>query len=369
MESDSNFLIQLCLSTSWGGLEMVALEFARNFRRKNFNVVTVCVAGSPLAQHLRAEGLSAQLLPAQGFFRQRRRLAAFLRDHPKAPVLCQHLRDLWKIVPLVYFHKNKIIGLSHSFLGISKKDPWHTLLYRRLDRLVCLTPLHKKNLEENLRFPPHKISIIPNEVDTRRFCPEKRSRFCRENLNIPAHKFLVGVVGRLDPQKGQQDAVLAMSALRNYEDRLHLVIVGEDTLNTRGTGEKLKTMVSELGLERMVSLTGFFESTETIMASLDLLLVPSHRETFGRVIIEAMASGTPVIATDSGGVPDIIEDGQSGLLVPPRNPGRLALAVERILLSTDLQNRLRRAGLKRVQAEFSADIVENRLEKMILSVG
>ena len=345
---------------------MVTLELARNFRQKNILVKTICLEGSPLADHLKQENLPILPISVRGFFRQTYQLSKILRAYPDSPLLCQHLHDLWKIVPVAYFSKNRLLGLSHTFLGFDKKDTLHTALYRRLDQLICLTESHRGNLTAHLNYPPEKIVVIPNEVDTRKFNPRQRTDYLYEKFRISPGKFLVGVVGRLDPQKGQDTAIQALSHLQHLKKDLHLLIVGQDTLNTQGTEKKLRGMIQSQGLEKMVTLAGFIEHTESLMASLDLVLVPSYHETFGRVVIEAMASGTPVVATRAGGIPDIIEDRVNGLLVPPQNPEKLAKAIEEVYLSPSLRASLSQAGVTTARNRYEAEMIENQLKETIL---
>ena len=367
MVSNSRNLLQICLSPSWGGLEMVTYEFARDFHSAQLPIQTVCLEGSPLAERLKKNNLPCITMPAKGFFSRIRSLAKIIRKENPETIICQHLHDLWFLVPTVYFKKLRTIGLSHTFLGVSKKDFLHTFLYRRLDRMICMTGLHKKNLLENLNLPEEKFEVIPNMVDMNRFSPSNRSSFLYQKYNIPQNKLLVGVVGRLDEHKGQKEAIQAMEHLRQYSDRIHLLIVGEDTLNNPGTGKRLKNMVREKGLHEMVTFTGFMDHVEKAIASLDILLVPSSAETFGRTIIEGMASGVPVISTRAGGVPDIISDKQTGLLVEPQNSRDLAVAIEKLLLSPQMRTQLHEQALHQARRMYAKEVVEAQIKAIILA--
>lgn len=345
---------------------MVTYEFARDFHSKDFRFQTVCLENSPLAERLKTNHLPYLTLPTRGFFSRLRALAKILRRENPRTILCQHLHDLWLLIPLAYLKKIRLIGLSHTFLGVSKKDFLHSLLYRRLDLMICMTELHKKNLLRYLNLPSEKLAVVPNMVDTQKFSPSRRSNSLHENYQIPAEKILVGVVGRLDEHKGQREAIEAMENLRRYENRLHLLLVGEDTLNNPGTGERLQKLVQEKDLQNMVTFTGFSDQVEQVMASLDILLVPSSAETFGRTIIEGMASGVPVVSTRAGGVPDIISECETGLLVEPQNSGDLAQAIERLLLDPQLRKHLQEQALLQAQKKYAKNVVEAQLKALFI---
>ncbi len=364
---NSKKVIQICLSPSWGGLEMVTYEFARDFQKRQVSLLTICLKNSPLAKKLDECGLPSLPIPHREIWSRMKFLHQALETENPDSVICQHLHDLWFLMPLIYFKKMRAIGLSHTFLGVSKKDFLHTLLYRRLDRMICLTQLHKLNLLSHLNMPEAKLAIIPNMVDIARFAPEQRSDVLYNRYDIPKNKILVGIVGRLDEHKGQREALLAIEELKKYSSRIHLLVIGEDTLNNPGTGLLLQKLVRERGLENMVTFTGYVEQIEKVIASLDILLVPSRAETFGRTIIEGMASGVPVISTRAGGVPDIISDRQTGLLVEPNNAKELAFAIEKLVLNPELRHQLQEAALKKARSLYAREVVERQLTSIIVA--
>lgn len=368
MSFRSAILLQSCLSPSWGGLEMVSFEFARDFQARGLHLETLCLASSPLEERLRQQGLPYISLPAgQSFLARFFSLRRILHAKNPRTLICHHLHDLWYLGPLVFFRPRRLVGFSHTFLGVSKKDPLHSWLYRRLDKLICLTEPHRENLQTHLNIAPEKLEIIPNMVDTERFSPARASKKLREAYSIAPDTCLIGVVGRLDEHKGQREAILAMEGLQKYGARLHLVLIGEDTLNNPGTGEKLRALVRERGLENRIDFTGFLDPVEEAMASLDILLVPSSAETFGRTIIEGMACGLPVIATRAGGVPDIIQDGKTGLLVNPQDSQDLARAIEKLLLEPEERRRIGQRARERAQEVYSRRLIEERLESLFVA--
>ncbi len=354
-------VLQSCLSSSWGGLEMVAYENALSLRDNNTECFTLCFSGSPLEKHLQLQGLPTLSLSQRSIF-DFLKVRHFIQEHGVKTILVQHLKDLRLLSMATMNCENvKMFAISHTFVNVDKKDFIHRWTYKKLFKLICLTSLHKKNLLQHLPLNELQLEIIPNFVDTERFHPKNRSESVRQSLGAKPGLPLIGIASRLDPQKGQDTALEAMVLLKSQKVPLQLVIVGENTLNEENYLEVLKKKTTELGLDDCVSFAGYRADMENIMASLDALVMPSHCETFGRVLIEAMASKTPVIATRAGGVPDIIDSDHLGLLVSPQNPEELAAAIKKIVTNRELRSRLSESAYFKVRSTYSKQVVESHL--------
>ncbi len=277
------------------------------------------------------------------------------------------MHDLWFLIPVTYFRKIRTVGLSHTFLGIDKKDFLHTFMYRNLDRLICLTPRHRENLLSHLNISKDQLEIIPNMVDIDKFNPMHRSSYLRKKYSISNNKKIISLIGRLDPEKGQIETIQAIKMLKEKRQDFHVLIVGEDTKNNPGTKEILKNLITENKLEEFVTLAGFSTKVNRIMASSDLILVPSKAETFGRIIIEAMASGTPIIATNGGGVPDIITHKVDGLLVPNNKPESLYKGLLEALEQPELLKNVRKKALQKAHNKYSQQVVEKQLLSVLVA--
>lgn len=339
---------------------MVAYENAVALSQNNFDCYTLCLENSPLEQHLRALDLPVVTLK-RGFF-SFLKVRRFIKAQGIKIVLIQVLKDL-KLISLAAFLQPelKIFAISHIFVGVNKKDFVHRWSYGKLQKLICLTKPHKQNLLKYLPLRENQIEIIPNFVDCERFHPGNRSDEVRKSLGAVPEVPLVGIASRLDPQKGQSTALEALQILKKKQVPVRMVIVGENTLHEMDYLSVLKKMAIDLDVADRVHFTGYRADMDKIIASLDALIMPSHRETFGRVLIEAMASKTPVIATNAGGVPDIIDTDHNGLLVAPQNAEELAGAIERLVTQPELHLRLAEAGYSTVRANYAKNIVEKKL--------
>jgi glycosyltransferase involved in cell wall biosynthesis len=166
----------------------------------------------------------------------------------------------------------------------------------------------------------------------------------------------VGVVARLSPEKGQDTFLEAAAMVLREVHDVGFVIAGDAALGDRHYAERLVDLARRLGMVERTLFTGFTDRVPELMAGLDVLVVPSHAEPFGLVTVEAMASGTPVVATRTGGSPEIVEHEKTGLLVPPRDPAAIARAVLTLLRSPDRARALGETGRRRATDAFSIEL-------------
>jgi L-malate glycosyltransferase len=193
-----------------------------------------------------------------------------------------------------------------------------------------------------------RILAIHNPVDVDRYSAGRVDRDrTRADLGLKPDEPVLGVIGQLTPWKGQDTAVRALATVRVAEPKAKLLVVGEARFVSDATRfdnmayvQSLEELTDQLQLRDAVRFLGHRDDVPDLLAAFDVALLPSWEEPFGRVIVEAMAAGTPVIATAVGGPPEIIEDGLNGLLVPPREPELWADAVTSVIEDQDLRRRM-----------------------------
>jgi glycosyltransferase involved in cell wall biosynthesis len=172
---------------------------------------------------------------------------------------------------------------------------------------------------------------------------------------------VLGMVGRLQPWKGQDRLLRAQALLRDRGLQVRTLIVGGDAHGlSSGYAESLPGLVAELGLDGIVTLTGQVPDPGPYIEQMDVLVNASDPEPFGLVLLEAMARSVPVLAVASGGPLEIVEDGSTGVLASSGQPAALADALQRLLASPDLREQMGRAGRERYLAEFTADAMRER---------
>jgi glycosyltransferase involved in cell wall biosynthesis len=170
--------------------------------------------------------------------------------------------------------------------------------------------------------------------------------------------FSVVIPGRLVHEKGHADFLQALALLRTQGRQLSVTLAGHGPIRTT-----LERQIGQLGLDGCVSITGSLAHAQLldVVQAADLVVVPSRFEGFGLTALEAMALGRPVLATTTGGLPEVIEHGASGWLVPPQDPAQLAQAIGQLMDDAPLRQRLGAAGRTRAQQHFSLPTVTARL--------
>lgn len=231
-------------------------------------------------------------------------------------------------------------------------NPKHNLLRRLLapfiDRYVPVSRDLRGWLERVVRIPAHKLQLIDNGVDTERFHHE--GALGAEAWQDDPDAFVIGTVGRLQDVKDQATLIDAFAHLRTLvpEARLRLVLVGDGPLRAQ-----LETRVRGHGLADSVCFAGPRSDVAPVMRSFSLFALSSIAEGTPVTLLEAMASGLPVVATAVGGIPDLVEQGVSGTLVPPKDPQALAAAIAPYVRERALARRHGAAGRERVEQQYS----------------
>jgi L-malate glycosyltransferase len=209
----------------------------------------------------------------------------------------------------------------------------------------------------SLRRP---VRVLHNPVDLERFDPDSvEGGAVRRELDIAPGAIVLAVVAQLTPWKGQDDAIRALAALGPAGEEAILLLAGSAKFAAAGTRydnvayeEDLRRLAAELGVSDRVRFLGERADVPAILAATDVLLLPSWQEAFGRIAIEAMAMGTPVVATSSGGPAEVVRPGADGLLLPPRQPELWARELAPLLESAEVRGRMGANGRRRA-ADFS----------------
>lgn len=195
---------------------------------------------------------------------------------------------------------------------------------------------------------PDKIVRVPSTVNPAVFHPRPENPALRAEFGVPPGGLCVGMVAQLIPRKGHQDLLAALSQLVETMPSVHVVLCGQGPLRPQ-----LEREVQQAGLASNVCFAGFRDDMETVMAAFDVVVHPAHREGLGVAVLQASACGIPVIAARAGGLVDVVVDGETGLLVPPGDPGALADALGRLAGDRVERTRMGEHALDKVHEEFA----------------
>jgi glycosyltransferase involved in cell wall biosynthesis len=218
-------------------------------------------------------------------------------------------------------------------------------LYHLSDVTIGVSPFIARYLTGTLKIPPPKVRMIANAVTSPQV---SRSRAALAEFGIPPDSIVFGTLGRLlDAHKGTSDAIRAFADL-SLKQRTDLLIVGI------GPDEAmLRELSASLGVSDRIHFAGYRGDPYPLLSALDVFMHPARYEAFGMVVAEAMFAGLPVVATDVGGVPDVVAKDETALLVSPNDVPALSRAMARLAGDGQLRAKLGKAGLARANAQFS----------------
>ncbi len=362
-------ILQTCFSPSWGGLEMQALELSEGLRDRGHRIVLATQPGSRLAREAVLRGLSVVLFDVTGYAHPvlAWRLHTTLLAYDIDIVHCQHSRDLATVVPALHMTRKPIPLVLSKRVGsyIRKKDPFHRFTHRRIGVVLAISEVIHRNVIETTPVPPERVLTLHDAVDTERFSPATTDHFAvRREAGIPDDAVVVGFVGRFSPGKGVEELLHAAQRVTQRHPHVRFLVAGETSHGEESYGQSIHDLAGQLGLQDSVVFMGYRNDVPAVMAGFDILAFPSHAESFGVVLIEAMAMGKPVVSTNCDGVLDIVVDGVTGIYVPPKDAGALAEGLERLAADPTLRRQMGNAGRARVLQLFDRKVQLDKLEQV-----
>jgi glycosyltransferase involved in cell wall biosynthesis len=366
-------------SLAVGGAERSLVDLANNIDRSRFNVtIWTTFEENPLADEVDPE-IPVRTLGAEGVVVGDERTATVDRaenplDYVRAPLrFCRAIREERPDVVQSYLvYDNTVARFAGQFArgttivtGARGERNLSNAVLRALDRgLLPLSDYVVSNSRAGAEFyvdrgmPGDRVTVIYNGRPLDRYRDGSAEGLAQE-LGIPADAPVVGNVGRLIERKGQRDLVDAWPAVRSDHPEAHCVFVGD--------GRDRATMVERsvtLGCGDSVHFVGAREDVPAFLDLFDVFAFPSHHEGLPGAPIEAMAASLPIVATDIDGTNELVTDGETGLLVPPRDPQALGAAVDRVLSDPQLGRSLGTAARSAAYERFSLETMVEQFETL-----
>jgi len=224
-------------------------------------------------------------------------------------------------------------------------------------RVIALSNVIARHMIEDFGVPYERVRLVPRSVDIEKF------KYISPDIKRK-EEFNVGIIGRITPLKGHLYFIKAMARVAKTVPKLKIWIVGDAPSSKEAYKEQVQVLVKRLGLSHFTEFLGTQRDIPMILSHLDLVvLATTTHEAFGRVIVEAQAAGVPVVATEVGGVIDIIENGKNGLLVPPEDPVNMSEAVIKIFKNKELARIIAENAYEKVKKEYNVELmVKNTIE-------
>ncbi|WP_376870730.1 glycosyltransferase family 4 protein [Albirhodobacter sp. R86504] len=367
-----------------GGAELSLLDIVGQYRGEK----RVCLlSDGPFAAKLRAAGHDVQMLPLTSGVRRGSGVAEMLRSLPHLARVIAGIGRSARAFDVVYANTMKALVLAALSRPLHRRPViWHIrdiLSADHFSPLALKVARSAANLGTDRQIANSEATaaafraagghqeavVIHNAIPTGAFHPQNRASLrtvlVQETGLDPANP-IIGVFGRLAEWKGQHIVIEAISKICGCQ----LAIVGGALFGENAAEARLRQKVADLGLSERVRFLGFRDDVPALMGGVDIVVHSSIQpEPFGRVIVEAMLAGTPVIATRAGGAIEIVTDDATGLLVAPGDVDALAQAIARLIADPNLQQQFSEAALIDAKARFSPEICFPRIDSVICSVA
>jgi glycosyltransferase involved in cell wall biosynthesis len=373
-----------------GGSYYSLLYLVKNVDRQKYHPVVVFYTEHTLLPAYREAGVETHVWPKAAAFTfggAHHRIWKWLRPLRPIGLICQKILNFLHgfLLPAIerawYIKRNgiRIVHLNNSVLynhdwmlaatlagvkcvtherGINDWFPPSAKYFaKRLDAVVCISEAVRLNMHER-GADFGNLVVIHNGLDPKSMTVETPPDALRAAYGIAPETVVVGMLGNIKAWKGQDTLIRAMARVRREIPDVRCLLVGDTSPSDREYGQSLHALVASLGLDKQIVFTGFQRNVGDFLMMVDVMVHASVLpEPFGRVILEAMACKKPVIGARAGAIPEIVEEGRTGLTFPPGDAGSLAEAIVSLISDRDRIRRFGESGYRRLVNEFH--IVKN----------
>ena len=364
-------IIHLVEDLKIGGAERVIADIVEGLDRKRFEARVWCVArGGETADELMEKGVEVRILGISSYHNPLNiiRLSRLLKK--EEPDIVHTHGYFASVIGRLAAKKAgipTIITHVHSTYWEYKKR--HILIERYLSRfthkIICCSEAVENFVTCHEKIKNDKTVVIYNGVDEERFSPIQDPSSARARFGIDRESPVVGTVSSLTPHKGQGFLIQAAAKIRDKYPSTKFLIVGDGPLRL-----SLEEQAQRLGLQSSLILTGARRDIPELLSLMDIFVLPSSsREGLGIAIIEAMAMEKPLVTTDIGGIPEAVQDGETGLLVPPGDSDALAKAIIELLDDPDRAKAMGKKGRDRFEQKFTRKRMLSQIENLYLALA
>ena len=339
--------------------------------KKGFNVIFIYLSGYGVEKNLIEEAgyevfYLSNLKRVNSFrFSILFRLVKILKKHNADILHCHRHKSMVYGTIAAVLAKTPVVMAHVHGLGRSRylrRKLTNFLLFRKINRIICVANSVREDvLKNNWSVPGEKISVLENSVDYERFADVSISKTdARRILEMPSDAFIFGTIARLAPTKGLLYLIEAFPKVKDRKPSAHIVLLGDGPCKA-----ELEKKVLDMSCRNSIHFFGHRENIEQLLRGMDVFVLSSIAEGMPRAILEAMAAGVPCIVTHVGGIPEIINNENMGILVPPKDSEALAQAMIRITTMPKQElDKLIENAQNGVSQFYSHKIVSEKLRKL-----
>lgn len=352
-------------TVGFGGVERRKLSLARHLPKDKFQQKFICThTVGEVADKIRKEGFELTAigdLKHPFHWTQHKKVQNIIRDFQPHIVHGSVFEGMTMAAINGYLTQVPIILLEETSDPKNrsyKASKFLYLLSLLVDKVIAVSPDVAKYLSKQVRVSPKKIVTILNGVEPPRLFSNQEKEVLREKYQIPQDAWVIGSVGRMwdDEHKRFSDLIHAFAQFAEQNSHARLLLVGDGPVKS-----EYENLVETLNLTDKVIFTGFQDDTSIFYALMDTFVLSSAREAFGLVVAEAMLAKVPVVATQVGGVPAIIDHEQHGILIPPKAPQSILQAIHQIYDHPSQRQQLVENAYQKAIEQFSSQAYVNRV--------
>jgi glycosyltransferase involved in cell wall biosynthesis len=357
-------ILQISSAASFGGGERYVADLTNSLGARGHELFAVVRPDSPLIAHLDIDRSHVKTLPLRNALDvpSAHELARFVARNEIEIVHAHMARDYSLAAYAARRNRRtKFIVTRHVLFQLSRLHR-HTLA--RAHRVIAVSNAVARELRAQRIVNDGQLVVVTNGVDVRRFEAEFDRLEWLRKLGLPAHVPLVGSIGELRTLKRHDDFIRAATLVVSQSPDAHFVLAGLDTSVSREVHKHLEQLVTETGLKNRFHFLGWVEDAAKLLSMLDVFVSASETESFGLAIAEAMAAGTPVVATATEGAKEVVIDRETGLLVPIGDVERIGESIATLLSDEERRTQIGARARDVVNQKFSLQRMVDQIEQI-----
>ncbi|HWR44302.1 glycosyltransferase family 4 protein [Sporomusa sp.] len=360
----------ISISKEWGGIEQHVRDVSQSLTANGHKVNIVTRPVELLVQEF-SKVCPVNVLPIRSAIDIETiwKLAGLIKKEQVDIIHTHTSRDSWLAVFAVRLAgRGKVVTTRHMPFP-AKTDAIHISLFRRISAVICVSNFVKQRFLANKpALDLNKVQVVYPGIDIERFSTCQTVDI-RAQLNLTPSEFVVGFAGRLTKEKGVHVLIEAIAKINNQGKYCRLLVAGGVNPNTPDYLNQLRSQADNLGISHLVDFYGFTTDIVSVMRSINVLVLPSViPETFGLVLAEAMLAGRPAISTRTGAQQEVIQDEQTGFIIPPESVDALAEAIIRLIDNPKQAEDMGNSGREYVISHFSKNAMRDNLEDVFLQL-
>jgi glycosyltransferase involved in cell wall biosynthesis len=357
-------ILQICSATEMGGGEFHVADLTRSLVQRGHTLHLAVRPGSPLPDVLAGIDVTWHELPLRNSvdLQSVRAIAGIAVEHSMNIIHGHVARDyLVAAMACRRLRRTKLVLTRHHYLPLSQNAAYKWLL-QDVAAFIAVSASVRDSIIARLRLAPERVHIIPNWIDPGRLQTVER-KTARESLNLQS-RLGVACIGEVTRAKGIEDFIRAAGRVARSRTDVDFLIAGQERDPEQPFTSDLKELAERLGITSRVRFLGHVDNVPELLAAVDVVVVPSWDEGFSLVTLESLAARRAVVASDVGGIRDIVQDNITGMLFPPKDANTLANKLLWVLSDTPLRERLGNQGQQDVTRRFARDQVIDRIEAL-----